>query len=446
MSDTIDTLETTDYRASYIYGLLAVPILIGCYFLIDHTWDASTKIEEVTGILYDGTENRTADRSESINAGSSSARIMLACFAMIGLGLPCASRLKASSLTLWFLAAHFAWMCMTYLWADEPGHTLFKLTVLFVFGFTAFGLSRQMSLDQIGRTFALCSVAFILIGILAELRFGTMSILGDYRFTGSTHPNTQAAYGSLACIAAVLFYSKDRRLSLLVSLLVFGIGFACLLLTKSRTSLAAMIIGITAFYAIRFRGINRLILISATTCALGVGALLLTVVSAQLKGAVGNAAAMGRSDDVGQLTGRLPLWEELLEHVAHRPLQGHGYLSMWTAERVETLGDMFHWEIPHAHNMYIDVLLDGGVIGLILFVTLFLIGLITSARRFFATGNDGAAFCFALIFFALVHGCAESFFKQPVFPTLCLVTLMLRLAWRGPEDGELALQEQLDHA
>lgn len=430
-----------EYAASRYYRYLLVPLLVICYFQIEHNWLASTQIEEVTGILYDGSENRTADRSEHINAGSSSSRIVLGCFAMLGLGIPSASRFKATSSTMWCLLLHVGWMLTTYLWATEPSHTAFKLAVLMVFTFTAFGISRQLTLDQIGRAFALASVAFILIGFLAEIRFGNLKIVGDYRFTGTVHPNTEATYASLACIGAVLFYRSDKKFSLLVALFVFSIGLICLLLTKSRTSLAAMVIGVTAFYAIRFRGMKRLILISVTTCGLAIGTLLLTVVSAQMKGALGDAAAMGRSDDVGQLTGRLPLWEELLEWVAHKPIFGYGYLSMWTAERVEHLGDMFKWEIPHAHNMYLDVILDGGIVALAFFVLYLVVGLFASARRFLTTSNDGAAFCFALIFFAMVHGSAESFFKQAVFVNLCLYTLLFRLSWTGPEDDEVREQD-----
>lgn len=435
MSELLKTeSENREYRLNRLYGLVAIPLLFACFFLIEHNWEASTQTEEVTGVLYDGSENQTADRQEGVNADSSSARILLAGFAMLGLGIPCSSRFKINSLIFWCIALHISWMMTTYLWATEPSHTAFKLAVLLVFTFTAFGLSRQLTLNQIGRVFAIVCVGFILIGFLAELRFGTLRIVGDYRFTGSKHPNTQAAYGSIACIAAALFYRKEKTSTIFISLFVFSVGFGCVLLTKSRTSLAAMVIGMTAFYAIRFRGMKRLVLVSVVTCGLALGGLFMTAVSAQMKGALGNAAAMGRSDDVGSLTGRLPLWEELMEWVVEKPIFGYGFLSMWTAERVEYLGDLFKWEIPHAHNMYLDVTLDGGIVGLSIFLLYLLVALFTSARRFLTNGRDGAAFCFALVFFALVHGTAESFFKQQVFVNLCLFTLMFRLAWSSPED------------
>jgi len=417
------------YASSRYYRYLLVPLMLVCFFQIEHNWDASTKVEAATGIAYDGTENRTADRSSGVNAGSSSSRIMLACFAMLGLGIPCNGRFNFTSPPVWCLLLYVFWMLASTMWATEPAHTGYKAVVLAVFTFTAFGISRQLTLEQIGRTFALVCVGFIFLGIVAELSFGTLRIVGDYRFAGTVHPNTEAAYGTMACIAAVLFYRPDKRSSLFVAVFIFVVGLTCLMLTKSRTSLAAMIIGVTAFYAIRFRGMKRLILISVVSCGLAIGGLLVTVVSTQFKNALGDAAAMGRSDDLGELTGRLPLWEELMEWVAHKPLFGYGYLSMWTTERVEYLGDLFKWEIPHAHNMYLDTVLDGGLVGLTFLLLYLIVGLASAARRFLRTGNDGAAFCFAMIVFAFVHGGAESFFKQTVFVNMGVYAMIFRLGW-----------------
>ncbi len=436
--------DERSYRFSRYYGGVLLLLLVPCYFQIEHDWTASTRIEEVTGILYDGTENRTADRTEQVNAGSSSARILLAMYAIVGLILPCASRFRLGTPAFLGVFGYVGWMMLTILWAREPSQTGFKLMVLLVFCLTAFGYSRQLTMDQIGRLFGMAAVIYLLIGFAAEIRFGAFHFGGDYRFTGSVHPNTEAAYGSLACLSAGLFYRPDDRKTVLLVAAVFSIGLLCLLLTKSRTSLAAMFVGLTAFHAIRLRGMKRLILISAAICVASLGVLVVTVAGSQLKSAVGDAAAMGRADDVTSLTGRLPLWEELLEWVAQRPLVGYGYMSMWTPERVEYLGDLFHWEIPHAHNMYIDTLLDGGIIGLFFLILYLLLGLLGSARRFLGTGQAGAAFCFAMIVFAMVHGSAESFFKQCVFVNLCIFTLLFRLAWSGPEDEEVEQVEQAD--
>ena len=37
------------------------------------------------------------------------------------------------------------------------------------------------------------------------------------------------------------------------------------------------------------------------------------------------------------LTGRMPIWTELMRYVDRRPLTGYGYESFWTAENIEDL-------------------------------------------------------------------------------------------------------------
>ena len=79
-------------------------------------------------------------------------------------------------------------------------------------------------------------------------------------------------------------------------------------------------------------------------------------------------------------------------------------MGYWTAEKVEYLSELLKWEIPHGHNMYLDVALDGGIVGLLLFVTLLLTGLFTAVRRFFSSRDRGAAFTAGLTTLVLIHG------------------------------------------
>ncbi len=425
-SGELTTVAVPAYRKMYIW--MAIPMLVGAFYVIDHSFYASTSIEEVTGVRFDGTENRTADRTSQVNADTGTARLVLAAFGLVGLSLPNSKRLRWSAMILWAIVLYMFWLCCTIFWSDSPAYSMQKLAVVFVFLVASAGVSRQMTLRQLGQTFALVCIAFICLGILAELSLGTFMAVNDYRFTGTCHPNTQAAYGSIACLGATLFTKKDGRFSS-KACIIFGIGTICLLMTKSRTSLVAMAFGVIAMQGIRFRGRQRLVLVTGAIGALASATLVLSLVGGQMQSRMGTAAAMGRTDDISSLTGRLPLWEELVDTIGERPIVGHGYLAFWTPEQVEYLGDLFKWEVPHGHNMYLDVLIDCGMIGLLLFLLVFLVGAQTAARHFRLTGDAGATFVFGLICFALVHGIGESFFKQYSAPNFVLLTVVLRFAW-----------------
>ena len=77
------------------------------------------------------------------------------------------------------------------------------------------------------------------------------------------------------------------------------------------------------------------------------------------------------------LTGRTAIWSDLLGRVwPERPVLGHGYGALWnqTSFRLE-LQELHGWPYPvfFSDNGYLDLLLNLGVIGLVLFLVFFLI-------------------------------------------------------------------------
>ncbi len=411
------------------YALLAVPLLIVCFFEIDQTWDASLYSEAMMG-LYDGSENRTADRLESVNVGSSSCRLVLAGFGVLGLLIPAAVRFDFECKAFWGLCAYFGWMFASVFWTSDPNATVYKLMVVGVFLIAAFGLAHQLTMYQLMHYFSLTCAAFVIIGVVAEIAHGRFHIFrGDYRFTGTTHPNTEAVFGSIICFCSVFtIRKKNGRLSLL-GFSYFMLGLMTLFLSKSRTSLAAMMLGLTVIGACHVRPQLRVPLVAGVLSGLAMVILLFSLVGSQFQGKVGSAAAMGRGDDVSTLTGRLPLWEELLDAISERPIVGHGYMAFWTTEEVEYLSDLLKWEIPHGHNIYLDIMLDGGIVALLLFIAMLLAAEVTALRRFFQTRDDSYSFLAGLILFTFIHGFGESIMKLMVFTTFVVFTLVCRLVW-----------------
>ncbi len=80
-------------------------------------------------------------------------------------------------------------------------------------------------------------------------------------------------------------------------------------------------------------------------------------------------ASLGRSPD---LTTRVPLWEMLVS-LDTNPLIGVGYENFWSGERVSFIWRKFPG-IIQAHNGYVDLYLNLGIIGLLLLVINIFIG------------------------------------------------------------------------
>ena len=65
------------------------------------------------------------------------------------------------------------------------------------------------------------------------------------------------------------------------------------------------------------------------------------------------------------LTGRTELWKKLLD-IRTDPLFGVGYESFWLGSRTKELWREFWWRPNEAHNGYLEVYLNLGVMGVLL--------------------------------------------------------------------------------
>jgi exopolysaccharide production protein ExoQ len=86
------------------------------------------------------------------------------------------------------------------------------------------------------------------------------------------------------------------------------------------------------------------------------------------------AIMLGRSPT---LTGRTLLWEFVIGEIAKRPILGHGYAGFWAVNGREVTLAAAGWASPHAHNGILELMLNLGIVGLVLF----LLSLIVLLRR-----------------------------------------------------------------
>ena len=118
---------------------------------------------------------------------------------------------------------------------------------------------------------------------------------------------------------------------------------------------------------------------------------------------VGKLSFLDISSMVGRnetLTGRNEVWATLLPYALQRPLWGYGFGGFWTdAMRAITSA--------HAHNGYLDVILNLGLFGLFLF-SLFLLSFSRKAQRVMALDFDWGCLSICFLIMALVHNITES--------------------------------------
>lgn len=108
------------------------------------------------------------------------------------------------------------------------------------------------------------------------------------------------------------------------------------------------------------------------------------------------------------LTGRTDIWDAVL-HLNTNPLIGTGFASVWQTPGGRALGEELG--IPHAHNGYLEVYLNTGLIGVgMLFAVIFVAGRRTLEQV--AAGTAIGRFYAALLLSGLVYNYTEATFNN----------------------------------
>ena len=174
---------------------------------------------------------------------------------------------------------------------------------------------------------------------------------------------------------------------------------------NSMTSLACFVFASSLMAATSFPAVARRravvhLLVVLVVCFASLA--LFVDIGGDLLGAIGRDAT---------LTGRAGLWEKLLSMNQH-PWFGTGFESFWLGKRLEELWGIYWWRPNEAHNGYLEVFLNLGWTGVVLFAVVLATGyrnVITAFRRDPHTGGlrlayfvAGAAYAFTEVAFRMM--------------------------------------------
>jgi len=99
------------------------------------------------------------------------------------------------------------------------------------------------------------------------------------------------------------------------------------------------------------------------------------------------------------LTGRIQIWNALVPYAIKKIILGHGFGGFWTTSLREQIAS-------HAHNGYLDTILDLGFTGLILF-SIFLISITVKCIKSINIKPDFSLLCLSIIIMFLIHNVGE---------------------------------------
>ena len=311
-----------------------------------------------------------------------------------------------------------AWCGLSMVWSQQPDVSLKRLIAYTLAMTGALGMVLAWTHTAVLRFIALSAAAQLTIGILAEMAFGFFTPWhADYRFAGTLHWNEQGFCCLVLVISALAASDADPRRRTLFRLLMLY-GFVFLLLTKSRSSLLGVVVGLLLYVFITRPLYTRitLLLVTSTTALLvymsGLWDTALTLLSRNGEGAE-------------SLTGRIPLWQEILTYVHQRPWTGYGYEDFWTPANVDYFSSEFHWSISAAHNGYLEALLTIGGVGLALQIAVLTTMIGRGVRQFATLRSPVFALAAALAVVFLIVGTLEAMVVVKLSPSSFYLALLL---------------------
>lgn len=134
-----------------------------------------------------------------------------------------------------------------------------------------------------------------------------------------------------------------------------------LAMSSSATSMGCFLIGSFLILWSRLRAVRRRpILLHAPVLAVT------TVATLAVTGGLGTWVFHSLQRDE-TLTGRTELWQRVLE-LTTNPVFGTGFESFWLGERLEYLWSLYWWRPNQAHNGYLELYANLGILGLALFL------------------------------------------------------------------------------
>src|SRR5258708_3597701 len=327
------------------------------------------------------------------------------------------------------LMIFYVYLAVSVSWSGDPIGSTKRLVkdfgMLFVISLI---LSEKNPLEAVRTIYVRCAcVLFPLSVVFIKwlTRMGrSFDLAGEPTYTGvTTQKNTLGEVVLVFSLFLIWDYLETRPSKWRWSyfpwdrLLLLGMGLWLLNMCQSKTSLLCLIVGaalIVSSGRLASKMVSRIVLLAALSLPY------LLFFAQRFNSVIAPIVeVMGRNMT---FTGRTNIWEHITSKTVN-PLIGAGYWNFWGGRGGFQISEQMRTSVPHAHNGYLDIYLDGGVIGLIL---LFFV-LIAYGRRLMKKfqGDRFQRVRFAVLIVMIFYNLSESMYSRvsPIWFTTLLAML-----------------------
>lgn len=286
------------------------------------------------------------------------------------------------SITAIIYVLYLATMCWHYNWKQ-----LIEGMWLAMFGMTVFSLILYFGIPNIGR--------------MAETHVGAMGGV----WIEKNAAGQAGVFGAGLALARLAITPKTFKMSL-ASFFAFTL---LLLLTTSKTSLVAYLIGCAGFGWVFMMRRGLPVAMMTLWTSLVFGGLAISWVKSN------TAEVLGLLGKSSTFTGRSEIWEAVQFSLANRPLLGHGYSGYWDeivyGKTLAYVYDDLQFLPRHSHNSLIEMKLNLGLVGAGILAGCILFYIVVTLMK--TRKSHGAYFAIPFTASALIIGMFESVLAYP---------------------------------
>jgi exopolysaccharide production protein ExoQ len=327
---------------------------------------------------------------------------------------------------------------LSSLWSAAPSVSLRHAIALILTTLLAIDFASRHPVEQQLQMIEPIFIAIILIGVAAQLfapGFFPVTNFGNYvsdadAWNGAfIHKND---FGRFIAVTMLIALVRDSRSRWGRILRLFWILTTFVLIVKahSSTGLACMLLMclcarwiFTLHWSLRTRKLALLAFIFVAGTVL--------ILASQDAGLL--TRLLGRD---ATLTGRTTLWWLSLASALRHPMLGYGYDAYWTAtSEANQIRYSIGWDAPHAHNAFIEFLLELGLVGLIAFLAATIVNLRRAARFLRVSIGREGVWPLSYIVFTLIYGLTES---SPLVPNSIYWIMFVAVAYSVCQVPELS--------
>ena len=308
-----------------------------------------------------------------------------------------------------FLLLFTLWATLSVLWSTDPGATLRRVIqvwgiILIAIAFCLAGWDRYRLVNVMRGTHSLLLIASLLFVVLIPGYGVHIGGSHDGAWRGvTTHKN---AMGGLAAVSFLLIVHgwAGRHVYWYRALPMLMLALLFLVMARSSTSLliglaSAPLVWVLARPPVSSEGwLLKTVLVVSLVAVLPLHFYTMIYGFPTFTDIIGPIAELFGKDVT--LTGRSDIWELMWVEISRHPLEGAGYGAFWLGAEGGSgeIAQKLNFYPGQAHNGYIDILNETGLVGFVLMMLFLATHFVQMAR----TGFDRSNFSFYFATFAVM--------------------------------------------